>query len=136
LVKRIRTEKAPQPSQDGIRLPISQAVHAGNFVFVSGQIGAKPETGKLVAGGVAKQTRQCLENLGAILDSAGLGLSHVVKMTIFIRRPKDFQKMNKIYRKYFKTEFPARICVVSSFTMNDMLVEMDAIAFSQRSSDK
>jgi 2-iminobutanoate/2-iminopropanoate deaminase len=132
----IETDYAPKPKQDGIRLPISQAVQAGDFVFVCGQIGADPKTEKIVAGGIEEQTKQSLENMKAVLAAAGLRLQDVVKATVFIRNADDFMKMTGVYGRYFRDEFPARICVVSSFTMKEMLVEMDAIAYSPRHDER
>ncbi|SHK01485.1 2-iminobutanoate/2-iminopropanoate deaminase [Desulforamulus aeronauticus DSM 10349] len=119
----IHTEKAPAAIG-----PYSQAVKAGGFIFVSGQIPVNPATGEVVAGGVEAQTKQVLENLTAILNSQGLGLDRVVKTSVFIKDMNDFQKINAVYAEYFNSEAPARACVEVARLPKDVLVEIEAIA--------
>ena len=121
----IHTEKAPAAIG-----PYSQAVKAGGFIFVSGQIPVDPATGEVVAGGVEAQTKQVLENLTAILNSQGLGLDAVVKTSVFIKDMNDFQKINAVYGEYFKSEYPARACVEVARLPKDVLVEIEAIAIA------
>src|ERR1700759_5066759 len=80
--------------------PYSQAIRVGDMLFTSGQVALDPKTGALVAGGIVEQTTRALENLKAVLGSAGLDMSHVVKTTVFLKDMKDFAAMNEIYAKY------------------------------------
>ncbi len=108
--------------------PYSQAVKAGGFLFVSGQIPIVPATGELASGGVEGQTKQVLENLMAILNSQGLTADHVVKTTVFIKDMNDFGKINAVYGQYFSKQAPARACVEVSRLPKDVLVEVEAMA--------
>lgn len=120
----IETNKAPVPVG-----PYSQAVGAGGFLFLAGQVALDPKTGRLVAGGIEEQTRQALENLKAVLKAAGYALRDVVKVSIFLRDSRDFKKMNDVYRRYFPSEPPARTTVEARMVSDEMLVEIDAIAY-------
>ena len=108
--------------------PYSQAVRAGSLLFVSGQIPLDPKSGQLVAGGIEAETRQVLENLGAILHAAGSSFDHVVKTTIFLQDMQQFQKVNEIYGSYFKAPFPARATVEVARLPRNVQVEIDCIA--------
>jgi len=108
--------------------PYSQAVIAGNFLFVSGQIPIDPETGNLVGGGIEEQTARVLENLKNILIFSGLDFNDVVKTTVYLKSLDDFQKLNKIFAESFQIEPPARACVEVSALPKGSLVEIDAIA--------
>ena len=119
----IRTEEAPIP-----RGPYSQAIRAGQYVFVAGQGPFEPKTSKMVEGGIEEQTRQTLENVKSILSAAGLSLEDVVKVSVFLKDAKDFPKMNEVYRTYFTAEQPARTTVEADMVVDGMLVEVDAIA--------
>lgn len=121
--KIISTNKAPAAIG-----PYSQAVDAGDFVFVAGQIPVYPPEGKIVETGVAGQTRQVVENIKAILAAAGLGLEHVVKTTVFLASMDDFREMNQIYGEYFTSEPPARATVEVSALPLGARVEIEAIA--------
>jgi len=121
----VKTEKAPLPIG-----PYSQAVRAGDFLFISGQVGVNPKTKRIVNGGIEAQTRQTLQNVGAILDAAGLSFEKVVKVTVFLADMKDFRKMNDVYGTYFKTYAPARTTVQAQLPVADAVVEIDAIAHS------
>lgn len=88
--------------------PYSQAVRAGNLVFVSGQIPLDPATGQLVGGDIGVQTEQVLENLAAILEAAGSSLAQVVKATVYLRDLGEFGRMNEVYAKFFGENPPAR----------------------------
>lgn len=107
--------------------PYSQAVRVGNLVFISGQLGLDPKSGALCDGIVA-QTKQSLENMGAILTSVGLDYSHVVKTTVFVKDLDDFATVNEIYGGYFKEGCPARSCVEVSRLPKRALVEIECIA--------
>lgn len=110
--------------------PYSQAVRAGDFLFISGQVGVDPETRAIVDGGVEAQTKQTLQNVGAILGAAGLSFEKVVKVTVFLADMKDFRKMNDVYGTYFKINHPARTTVQAQLPVTDAVVEIDAIAYS------
>jgi len=120
----IRTEKAPLPIA-----PYSQAVKAGDFLFISGQVPIDPKTGKVVIGDIAIQTKQTLENIKAILGAAGLSLKDVVKVTVFLKDVKDFKRMNETYGTYFKEDPPARTTVQAQLAMEELLIEIDAVAY-------
>ena len=121
--KVISTANAPQAIG-----PYSQAIEAGGFVFVSGQIPLIPATGELVEGSVEVQTARVLENLKAILEAAGASLEDVVKTTVYITNMDDFAKVNGIYGQYFQENPPARVCVEVSKLPKGALVEIDVIA--------
>lgn len=108
--------------------PYSQAMKAGGFLFVSGQIPLDPKSGELVAGSIAEQTRQVMENLRAVLAAAGLGLDRVVKTTIYLASLDDFATVNAIYGEYFAGEPPARATVEVSRLPRGARVEIEAIA--------
>ncbi len=119
----IFTEKAPKPIG-----PYSQAIRAGNLIFLSGQIPIHPVTGERVGRDVREQTRQVLENMKAVLQSQGLGMQDVVKVTIFLKDMGDFSVMNEVYASYFPSSPPARSTVEVSRLPKDVDVEIEAIA--------
>ncbi|MCX6045100.1 MAG: Rid family detoxifying hydrolase [Chloroflexi bacterium] len=123
--KAISTQHAPAALG-----PYSQAIHAGNFVFASGQLGLDPQTGKLQEG-IEAQTRQVLANLAAVLAAAGSGVDKVVKTTIFLANMADFAKVNAIYGEIFKTEPPARSTVQVAALPLGGLVEIEVIALTE-----
>lgn len=104
--KVIQTDNAPQAIG-----PYSQAVRAGNVLYVSGQLGLEPVSGNLVEGGIEAETEQSLVNVQAILKDAGFSLSDVVKVQIFVSDINDFGKVNEIYGRFFSEPFPARAVV-------------------------
>ncbi len=108
--------------------PYSPALRAGEWLFVSGQIGLDPSTGQLVEGGIAAQTRRVLDNIGALLKAAGLSFSDVVRTTIFLADMNDFASVNEIYAAYFPAPAPARATVQVSRLPKDARLEIDAIA--------
>lgn len=108
--------------------PYSQAVRAGGFLFLSGQIPLDPATGQLVGADVAVQARQVMENLGAVLAAAGVGFAQVVRCTIFLADLNDFAVVNDIYGSYFEAPAPARATVQVARLPRDARVEIDAIA--------
>jgi len=121
--KIIHTPKAPEAVG-----PYSQAVQAGSFIFVSGQIPVDPATGTPVSGGIKSQTRQALNNLSAILAAAGSGLSDVVKTTVYLSSMDDFSAMNMIYAEFFGAQAPARACVEVSRLPKGVSLEIEAVA--------
>ncbi|HEX2122984.1 MAG TPA: RidA family protein [Thermoanaerobaculia bacterium] len=108
--------------------PFSQAVRAGGFVFVSGQVALDPATMKVIDGDVAAQTEQTLKNVTAILAAAGLGLANVVRAGVYLRNMNDFAAMNAVYARHFPGEPPARTTIEVSRLPLDVLVEIDAVA--------
>ncbi|HAH07596.1 MAG TPA: reactive intermediate/imine deaminase [Elusimicrobia bacterium] len=119
----VRTAEAPAAIG-----PYSQAVKAGEFLFVSGQLPADPKTGALVEGGVDAQTEQALKNLGGILQAAGLGFEHVVKTTVFMTDLSKFAQMNEVYARRFPKVPPARATVQVSALPKGAQVEIEAVA--------
>ncbi len=110
--------------------PYSQAVKAGRFLFLSGQLPLNPETGNISGDGIEAQTRQAIENIKSILASAGVSLSDVVKTTVFLRDIGHFPEMNQVYQRYFATDAPARSCVEVSRLPKDVLIEIESIAIT------
>ena len=108
--------------------PYSQAIKAGNLVFCSGQIGLSPETGDFSGDDISSQTKQVLQNLEAVLQAAGSGLSEVVKVTIFLADINDYATVNKIYDSYFADIKPARSTVAVSALPKGALIEIECIA--------
>lgn len=111
--------------------PYSQAVRAGDFIFCSGVAGFDPKTGRVVEGGIRAQTAAALNNLGAVLESAGSGLGRVVKVTIFLHDWIYFREMNEAYAKFFPENPPARSTVQGARWPEGSLVAMEAIALAQ-----
>lgn len=108
--------------------PYSQAIKAGGFVFVSGQIPIIPASGELMSGDIKSQTRQVLENLKHILAAAGSSLDKVVKTTVFLRDLNDYAAINNVYSEYFSQKPPARAAVQAARLPKDVGVEIEAIA--------
>ncbi len=109
--------------------PYSQAVRAGDWLFLSGQLGLDPVTGAFVPGDAAAQAKQALANLSAVLKAAGADPSKVVKTTIFLKDLGDFSKVNEVYGAVFAKEPPARSTVQAARLPKEALVEIEAIAF-------
>lgn len=122
----IRTQNAPSPVG-----PYNQAIAAqGQFLFVAGQIPLDANTGQIVGeDNISQQTEQVMKNLGAILETAGVTWSNVVKTTVFLSNLENFGAMNQVYAQYFsEATAPARACVEVSRLPKDVLVEIDCIA--------
>jgi len=111
--------------------PYSVAVSTGSLVFVSGQLGLDKETGSLVAGGIQAQARKALENMKAILESAGLSMDDVVKTTVFLLDMGQFAEMNAVYGEFFTSDFPARSAIQVAGLPKNGIVEIEAIAVKQ-----
>ena len=109
--------------------PYSQAIRAGDFLFLSGQIPLDAATGQLVPGDVAAQTRQVLDNLRAVLAASGHDLEAVVRTTIYLADLSDFAVVNEVYRGYFADPAPARATVQVARLPRDARVEIDAVAY-------
>ncbi len=121
----VRTEAAPAPFQGA---PYSQAIRAGGFVFVSGQLALEPGAKELSGGSIEEQTEQIFANLRAILEAAGSGLDRLVKTTVFLQNLDDFQGMNSVYSKHVGERPPARSTVEVAKLPSGALVEIEAIA--------
>ena len=119
----ISTPRAPQAIG-----PYSQAIDCGELVFLSGQIGLDPSTGRLVSGGMEAETEQVLQNLKAVLEAAGLGFDAVVRTTIYLVDLADFGRVNELYGRYFHAPFPARVTVGVASLPRGARVEIDAVA--------
>jgi 2-iminobutanoate/2-iminopropanoate deaminase len=113
--------------------PYSQAVRAGDMLFVSGQTSVDPATGAIAPGGPAAEAEQCLKNIRAILLAAGMDMRHVVKVTVFLTDMTHFAPVNEVYAKAFSVPFPARACVAVRGLPLGCLVEMEAVAALERS---
>lgn len=121
----INTVKAPAPIG-----PYSQAVKAGGFLFLSGQVALIPGTSELKNGSIREETIQVMENLKAVLDEAGLNFGNIVKTTIFLKEMSFFAEVNEEYGKYFEKDFPARETVAVKTLPKDVNVEISMIAIS------
>jgi 2-iminobutanoate/2-iminopropanoate deaminase len=119
----VSTDKAPAAIG-----PYSQAIRAGQLLFLSGQIPLDPATGNLVDGGIEPQTRQVFRNIGEILKAAGASFDHVVMAGVFLADMNDFAKMNAIYAEYFSAPAPARATVQVARLPKDSLVEIQVVA--------
>jgi 2-iminobutanoate/2-iminopropanoate deaminase len=119
----IMTDRAPQPVG-----PYSQAVRAGGWLFISGQIPLDPATGLLVDDSFETQVRMVLDTITAILETAGSGLDQVVKVTIYLADMERFAELNATYTEYFGESRPARVCVEVSRLPREATVEIEAIA--------
>lgn len=106
----------------------SQAIKAGGFVFVSGQVPIDPATGQFVDGGIAEQTERVLKNVAAVLEAAGSSLDHVVKTTVFLADMNEFSAMNEVYGRFFTEAPPARATVQAARLPRDARVEIEAVA--------
>ena len=122
--KVIRTDKAPKAIG-----PYSQAIQAGNFLFLSGQIPLDPASGELVKGDIREQARRALENLRGVLESQNLGMEDVVKVTIFLKDMGNFSQVNEVYSTYFPSSPPARSTVEVARLPRDADIEIEIIAF-------
>jgi 2-iminobutanoate/2-iminopropanoate deaminase len=125
---RIRTEKAPAAVG-----PYSQGIKVGDLVFTAGQIALDPKTGKMAPLEIGEQTGRVIENLQAILKSAGTDLRHVVKTTVFLQDMSDFAVMNEVYARYFDQDPPARSTVQAAKLPLNALVEIEAVAIISHS---
>lgn len=119
----IHTEKAPAAIG-----PYSQAILAGNTLYVSGQLPVNPSTGAFAGEDIAAQTRQSLENIGAILAAAGFSFGDVVKTTVLLSDITDFAAMNAVYAGYFHEPFPARAAFQAANLPKGAKVEIEAVA--------
>jgi 2-iminobutanoate/2-iminopropanoate deaminase len=121
--KIVSTEKAPKAIG-----PYSQAIRIEGLVFTAGQVGIDPSTAELVEGGIEAQTRQVLNNLKHVLESADSGLNFVVKTTVFLMDMRDFANMNSVYAEFFPVNPPARSTVQVAALPKNALVEIECVA--------
>lgn len=108
--------------------PYSAALRAGSLLFVSGQVPLDPATGRMVEGDIGVHTRRVLQNVGALLEAAGLSFAHVVRTTVFLADMNDFQAMNETYATFFSEPYPARSTVQAARLPRDARVEIDVVA--------
>ena len=120
----VKTENAPAPFQGA---PYSQGIVCGDLVFVSGQLGLDPSTGRL-ADGIAAQTEQVMQNIGAVLEASGSGLDRLVKTTIFLADLGDLAALNEVYARHVGEAPPARSTFEVAALPSDALVEIEAVA--------
>ncbi len=121
----IQTDRAPKAIG-----PYSQAIQAGHLLFLSGQIPLDPKTGEITGGDIRQQTRQVLENIKGLLESEGLGMKDVVKVTIFLKDMGNFSQMNEVYAPYFSSSPPARSTVEVGKLPRNAEIEIEAIALT------
>jgi len=111
--------------------PYSQALRAGGWLFLSGQIGLRPDSGDLVPGGTAAEAEQALSNLGEVLAAASLSFADVVRVTIYLVDLADFTTVNQIYQRFVSDPYPARSTVGVASLPKGARVEIDAIAVAR-----
>ena len=121
----VRTEEAPAPFQGA---PYSQAIRAGDFVFVSGQLALRPDHAEIVGDSIEEQTEQVLLNLRAILEAAGSGLDRLIKTTVYLADLGDFAGMNEVYARHVGEVPPARATIEVSALPSGAKVEIEAVA--------
>ena len=119
----VYSENAPEPIG-----PYSQAIQAGNLLFVSGQIAIQRTTGKIITTTIDEETNQVMENLGAVLKAAGMNFSNIVKTSIFLKDMNNFPRVNDIYGRFFTQDPPARETVEVARLPKDVNVEISCIA--------
>ena len=124
-MKAIATQNAPAAIG-----PYSQAIQAGNTVYVSGQLGIDPSNGNFAEGGTDAQARQSLTNISNILKEAGLSMKNVVKVTVLLADINDFAAVNEIYKDFFEAPFPARSAFAVAALPKGGKIEIEAIAVS------
>ncbi|MFN0162998.1 MAG: RidA family protein [Burkholderiales bacterium] len=119
----IHTDRVPPA-----RVPLSQAIKAGGWVFASGQLGMDPRSGRLIEGGIGPETRQVCENLKAVLEAAGSSLAQVAKVTIYLADLGELMAMNQVFSEYFPQDPPARTTFQAAGLIGGARVEIEAIA--------
>ena len=119
----VHTDKVPPA-----KVPLSQAIRTGDWVFASGQLGMDPKTGRLVEGGIRAETRQVCENLKAVLEAGGASLESVAKVTIYLADLGELMAMNEIFSEYFPKDPPARTTFQAAGLVAGARVEIEAVA--------
>ena len=122
-MKSVHSEQAPKAVG-----PYSQAIELNGFVFASGQLPIDPITGQFPEGGIREQTRQSILNAQSVLNAAGLGLSNVVKTTVYLSDMDNFAAMNEVYAEFFQEPYPARSAVAVRTLPKNALVEVECMA--------
>ena len=120
--RKVQTDRAPRSSN-----PYSQAIVAGNTVYVAGQVPINPRTGQAVNGPFEEQAVQVFENIKAIVEAAGARMGDVARVNVYLANLGDFAKLNEIYRRYFSEDYPARTTVGAQL-LSTFLIEVDCIA--------
>lgn len=120
----VYSEKAPKPIG-----PYSQAIKAGNFVFISGQIPLDPKTGEIIKDDFRKAVKTVLENIKNIVEASGGSLENIVKVTVYMKDLGKFTEFNTIYGEYFKEKPPARVVIEASHLPKNVDLEVEAIAY-------
>lgn len=121
----VHTDRVPPA-----RVPLSQGIRTGGWLFVSGQLGMDPATGRLVAGGIEPETRQVCENLKAVLEAGGSSLDKVAKVTIYLADLGDLMAMNAVFSEFFALDPPARTTFQAAALVAGARVEIEAIALA------
>jgi 2-iminobutanoate/2-iminopropanoate deaminase len=124
MLSAVSSESAPQALG-----PYSQAIRAGQFLFVSGQVPIDPSTGQLVSGSIAEQTRRAFQNVGEILTAAGASFQQVARTTVYLADLSDFAAMNEVYATFFTPPQPARSTIQAARLPRDAKIEVDVIVF-------
>jgi 2-iminobutanoate/2-iminopropanoate deaminase len=124
MLSAVSTESAPKALG-----PYSQAIRAGQFLFVSGQVPIDPATGELVQGGIADQTRRAFQNIGEILSAGGVSFQQVVRTSVYLADLSEFAAMNAVYATFFTAPQPARSTIQAARLPRDARLEVDVIAF-------
>lgn len=119
----VHTDRVPPA-----RVPLSQAIRMGDWVFASGQLGIDPGTGRLIEGGISAETRQVCENLKAVLEAAGSSMKKVAKVTIYLADLGELMAMNQVFSQYFPVDPPARTTFQAAGLVGGARVEIEAIA--------
>ena len=119
----VHTDKVPPA-----KVPLSQAIKTGGWVFTSGQLGMDPRTGRLAEGGIAIETRQVCENLKAVLEAAGSSMEKVAKVTIYMADLGELAAMNAVFSEYFPKDPPARTTFQAARLVSGARVEIEAVA--------
>ncbi len=125
----MRKQVVHTPKVPPARVPLSQAIKVGEWVFASGQLGLDVKTGTLAPGGIVAETRQVCENLKAVLEAAGSSLAKVVKVTIYMVDLAELMDMNNVFSQYFAVDPPARTTFQCVGLVGGARVEIEAVAF-------
>jgi 2-iminobutanoate/2-iminopropanoate deaminase len=123
--KTILTTNAPKPIG-----PYNQAIQAGNFLYISGQLAIDPEHNKILLDDITGQTRQVMENIKAILDAADYTLKDVIQVNVYLSAMPMFEEFNREYAKYFTGDYPARATIACELKQG-ALVEVSAVAYKE-----
>lgn len=124
--RKVLTSKAPSPIG-----PYSQAIIAGDTIYVAGQGAFNPQSREIVSGGIEEQTARTLENIKAILEAAGASMDDVVKVNVYLADLGDFAKMNEVYKRYLKEDYPAR-ATVGVKLLGSMQIEIECVAVTTK----